>query len=98
MGCDTKTDKILTEIPVFTPTKEVATAVVADGVITLTLAAGILSTSVDGKTVTMTPNVGVGQTAIVWKNTTTVSHDATKILILRNNIAATETTSGTDVF
>ena len=98
VGCDTKTDKILTEIPIFTPTKEVATAVVADGVITLTLAAGILSTSVDGETVTMTPNVGVGQTAIVWKNTTTVSHDAAKILILRNNIAATETTSGTDVF
>jgi hypothetical protein len=55
-----------------------------------------LSDSVDGETVTMTPNVGVGQTAIIWNNTTTVSHDAAKVLILRNNIAATETSSGTD--
>ena len=95
-GCDTQTDIILTEIPVFTPTKEVAVAVVANGVITLTLAAGILSASVDGETVTMTPNVGVGQTAINWNNTTTVSHDASKVLILRHNIAPTETSSGTD--
>ena len=67
MGCDTKTDIILTEIPVFTPTKEVAVAI-----------------------------VGVGQTAIIWNNTTTVSHDAAKVLILRNNIAETEMSSGTD--
>jgi hypothetical protein len=31
VGCDTKTDIILTEIPVFTPTKEVAVAIVAGG-------------------------------------------------------------------
>ena len=96
VGCDTKTDIILTEIPVFTPTKEVAVAIVADGVITLTLAAGILTANVDGETVTMTPNVGVGRTAIIWNNTTTVSHDAAKVLILRNNIAETEMSSGTD--
>lgn len=96
VGCDTKTDKILTEIPVFTPTKEVATAVVADGVITLTLAAGISSDRIDGETVTMTPNVSVGQTAVTWNNTTTVSHDTAKVLIMRNNIAETATTSGAD--
>ena len=96
VDCDTKTDKILTEIPVFTPTKEVAIAVVADGVITLTLAAGISSNSIDRETVTMTPNVSVGQTAVTWNNTTTVSHDTAKVLILRNNIALAATTSGTD--
>ena len=76
VDCDTKTDKILTEIPVFIPTKEVAIAVVADGVITLTLAAGISLASVDGETVTTTPNMKVGQTAIIWDNTTTVSRGA----------------------
>ena len=73
-----------------------ATAVVADGVITLTLAAGISSDRIDGETVTMTPNVSVGQTAVTWNNTTTVSHDTAKVLIMRNNIAAAATTSGTD--
>ena len=96
VGCDTKTDKILTEIPVFIPTKEVAIAVVADGVITLTLVAGISSDSIDGETVTMTPNVSVGQTAVTWKNTSTVSHDTAKVLIMRTNIAVAATTSGTD--
>lgn len=76
MGCDNKTDKMLTESPIFTPTKEVVITVVADGVITLTLAAGISLASVDGETVTTTPNVKVGQTAIIWNNTTTVSRGA----------------------
>ena len=96
VDCDTKADKILTEIPVFIPTKEVDIAVVADGVITLTLVAGISSDSIDGETVTMTPNVSVGQTAVTWKNTSTVSHDTAKVLIMRNNIALEATTSGTD--
>ncbi len=96
MDCDTKADKILTEIPVFTPTKEVAIAVVADGVIPLTLVAGISSDSIEGETVTMTPNVSVGQTAVTWNNTTTVSHDTSKALIMRNDIDVAATTSGTD--
>ena len=96
MDYDTKTDKILTEIPVFTSTKEVAIAVVVGGVTILTLAAGISSNSIDRETVTMTPNVSVGQTAVTWNNTTTVSHDTAKVLIMRNNIAVAATTSGTD--
>jgi type IV pilus assembly protein PilA len=52
-------------IPAFTATKEVASAVVADGVITVTFASGI-ATGVDGKQFKMTPQPN--ETNIIWKN------------------------------
>ncbi|WP_395405090.1 pilin [Pseudoduganella sp. UC29_106] len=56
----------------FKPTKEVASATVADGAIVLTLATGI-STAADGKTITFTPTLTAGDSTMKWKATTTVT-------------------------
>ncbi len=71
-------------IPVFTATKEIASAVVAaEGIITVTLANGI-GAGVDGKTITFTPTVGTS--SITWKNTHTVTNAAAIALIEKTNI------------
>lgn len=70
-------------IPAFTPTKEVASATVTDGVIVATLASDI-GTGVDGLTITFTPTVGTSNTT--WNNTTTVTHAAALAAIQKNNI------------
>lgn len=69
-------------IPTFTPTREVASVVVTDGVIVLTLATGI-GTGVDGLTVTMTPTPGGD--VLKWTNTTTVTNSYGLDYILKNN-------------
>lgn len=85
-SCDTTTSAAITSIPVFTATKEVASATVADGVIALTLATGI-GTGVDGLVITMTPSTtNAEQTTITWKNTTTVTNASALDLIKKNNI------------
>lgn len=81
-GCNTTAAGAVTEIPVFTPTKEVSGASVAAGIITLTLATGI-GTGVDGQTITITPNISGSQ--ILWANSTTVSNAAAKAAIEKNN-------------
>ena len=70
-------------VPAFTPTKEVASATVKDGVITATLAKGIGS-GVDEKTITFTPTAG--NSSVVWTNTTTVTHTDAAALIQKNNL------------
>lgn len=80
--CDTNANGIPAA---FTPTKEVASAVVADGVVTLTLATG-LGTGVNGETVTYTPNIAAGATNLVWRTTTSVTHVAAKAALEKNNI------------
>lgn len=69
-------------VPAFTPTKEVASATVENGVIKATLADGIGS-GVDGKTITFTP--APGSSSVVWTNTTTVTHADAAALIQKNN-------------
>ncbi|MCF7965173.1 MAG: prepilin-type N-terminal cleavage/methylation domain-containing protein [Methylobacter tundripaludum] len=69
-------------VPVFTATKEMASATVAAGVITATLATGI-GTGVDSLAITFTPTVGTS--AITWANTTTVTHPAALAAITKNN-------------
>ncbi|GAB2848519.1 hypothetical protein GCM10027277_15840 [Pseudoduganella ginsengisoli] len=83
-GCNTTAAGAVTVVPVFTPTKEVASATVAAGVITLTLASGI-GTGVDGMTITMTPTVAANGTAVTWANTTTVTNTAAAAAITKNN-------------
>jgi type IV pilus assembly protein PilA len=70
--CDT-TDTVVTSIPVFNKTKEVASATVTDGVITMILGSGIAA-NVDGESIIMTPTISA--TSITWKNT--VSTDLTQ--------------------
>jgi type IV pilus assembly protein PilA len=72
-------------VPAFTPTKEVASASVADGVITLTLATGVGS-GVDGKSITFTPQPG--SSSVLWVNSTDVSHAEAAELIRKNNPSA----------
>jgi len=83
--CNTTAAGAATTIPVFTATKEVASATVTAGVIVLTLASGI-GTGVDGLAITSTPSAVADQTTITWTNTTTVTNTTAKDLILKNNI------------
>ncbi|MCF6235704.1 MAG: prepilin-type N-terminal cleavage/methylation domain-containing protein [Gammaproteobacteria bacterium] len=82
-GCDTNSN----DIPTFIATKEVASAAVDEGVITVTFATGI-TTGVDGLVfiVTPTPNA----TGIIWTNdadaTGTVSSTVAITAIEKNNI------------
>ena len=69
-------------IPTFTPSKEVASAVTANGVITMTLASN-LGSGVDGMTITMTPAISLD--AVTWTNASTVTHPAALAAILKNN-------------
>jgi type IV pilus assembly protein PilA len=81
--CDTGTNGIPADAN-FTATKEVATAAVAKGVITLTLAAGIKANEVDGKTIVFTP--ASGTTAVTWCHTTTVTHPPSVAQITKNGV------------
>ena len=74
-----------------TATKEVASATIADGVITATLGTGI-GTEIDGKTITFTPGVVAGDTALRWTVSTNI--DSTKEpavtqAITKNNVVTT---------
>ncbi len=73
----------LASIPVFTATKEIASATVTAGVIAITLNSG-LGTNVDGKVITFTPTVGTS--SVTWKNTTTVTNATALDLITKQNI------------
>ena len=64
-NCDTTGVNAATLIPVFTATKEVASATVAAGVITMKFANGV-GTGVDGGQVTFTPSTATNQTSMTW--------------------------------
>ena len=79
------TPAVVTSIPVFTATKEVASATVTAGVIVATLATGIKATDVDGKTITWTPTVGTSATT--WGVATSITvPPAVLAQITKNNI------------
>ena len=84
--CNT-TGTTATTIPVFTATKEVASATVALGVIKLTLASGI-GTGVDGGVITITPSTVADQTTITWTTSvdSAITNTTAKDLILKNNV------------
>ena len=73
------------DIPTFTATKEIASATCTAGVIVATLATG-LGANIDGKTVTYTPSLTSGTSAMTWKVTTTVTNAAVLALLTKNNI------------
>lgn len=85
-GCNTTASGAVTSIPVFTATKEVTTATVAAGVITMNLAATGIGSNVDGATITFTPSTVADQTTITWTNATSATNAAAKDLILKTNI------------
>jgi type IV pilus assembly protein PilA len=86
-SCDSSTAAAPTSIPVFTATKELSGATVADGVITATFASGI-GTGVDTLAFTMTPSTAADQTSITWAVTTTVTNETAKQTLIKNSVAA----------
>ena len=81
-ACSTPADNAPGAIPQFTPTREVASANVAQGNIVLTLAAD-LGTGIGGQSVTMTMQPGTS--SLSWMNSTTVTNPAAIEAILKNN-------------
>lgn len=71
-------------IPNFSPTKEVASAEVDAGEITLTFDTGI-GDGIDEKTITMTPRAVPGAATLLWDNTTDVENDVAELAITKNN-------------
>ncbi|WP_343728408.1 pilin [Duganella sp.] len=70
----------------FTATKEVASANVAAGVITMTFAASGVGNGVDGTVVTITPTVAAGATNVRWTvNADAVTNTAAKEALVKNN-------------
>ena len=87
-GCSTTTSSAPTSIPAFTATKEVTSAAVAAGVITITFSTGI-GTGVDSKTITITPSTSSTETAMRWTyaagTTNPVTHTAVLAQIAKLN-------------
>jgi type IV pilus assembly protein PilA len=82
-NCNTSTEAAPTSIPAFVPTKEVATATVEAGTITVTFAEGI-ATGVDELAFTMVPTAN--DATIAWANDATdITNTAAKEAILKNN-------------
>src|SRR5471032_3679948 len=81
-GCTTTV--ATANIPTYTPTKEVASATVTDGVILVTFASGVGS-SVDGTTITMTPSVAAGSSTVIWRSVASTTNTAAKNAIEKNN-------------
>lgn len=77
-------------LPTFTATKEVASATVnANGVIVLTL--NDIGKLTVGKTITMTPSLATGGTAMTWANSTNIvqtENPAAYAAIIKNNIGS----------
>jgi type IV pilus assembly protein PilA len=86
--CDT-TGTPVTSIPVFTATKEIASASVTDGVITVIMSTGINS-EVDSKQFTVSPSTTTDQTSLTWTMragaTDPITHKAALAALLKNNI------------
>lgn len=73
----------------FTPTKEVAdvTLTATSAAIVAELGTGI-GTDVDGETITFTPTLDAGSTAMTWETSTTVTQAAAAAAITKNNIGS----------
>nr|WP_278356930.1 pilin [Acinetobacter lwoffii] len=73
----------------FTATKEVASATVADGVITVVLGTGI-NANVDGKKIQYTPTAGT--TNLTWCVATNSTHAAAASAITKNSVGTCSVT------
>lgn len=84
--CNTTSAGTPTQIPAFTATREVASATVTDGVITMTFGTGI-GTNVDSGVVTFTPSTTIDQTTMRWTAAITsgVTNTQAAALLTRNN-------------
>ena len=86
-ACNT-TGGTVTGIPVFTPTKEVASASVATGTITMVFA-GNIGTGVDGASITFTPSAVADQTSVTWAvGAAAVTNKAALAALIKNNLGS----------
>jgi type IV pilus assembly protein PilA len=81
-GCSTTAAGAVTNIPVFVATKEVASASVTDGTITMVLGTGIAS-DVDGKNIVLAPTPNA--TAVKWAGSTTSANQTVISYVTKNN-------------
>ncbi|MGB8695017.1 pilin [Acinetobacter sp.] len=88
-NCDTSSNGI----SVFSATKEVASATVTDGVITMVMASGINAAGVDGKKIAYTPTLNA--TSITWCIATNITHAAGKELVEKQSIGTCAAPTGT---
>ena len=87
--CDTSSNGI----SVFAPTKEVASASVTNGVITMVMASGINAAGVDAKKIAYTPTLNA--TSITWCISTNITHVAGKELVEKQSIGTCAAPTGT---
>ena len=84
-NCSTTDAKAATLIPIFTATKEVASASVTAGVIKMVFAAGV-GTGVDGGEATFTPSAVTDQTSMKWTVTVDkISNQQASTALTKNN-------------
>lgn len=82
-ACSTSSEAVPSAIPAFSATREVASAGVLNGDITLTLA-NDLGTGLGGQTITMA--LRTGSSSLTWFNSTSITNTAAREAILRSNI------------
>ena len=85
-NCSTSTTAKPSNISTFAATKEVASATVANGIITLVMATGINASDVDGKKIQYTPTVN--STNITWCMNTNITNAAAKDLIEKQSVGS----------
>ena len=84
--CTTTSTSAPTMVPAFTATKEVGSAAVSSGVITMTFATGV-GKGVDGLAVTFTPSSADNQTSITWTvDAGKITNEQAKTALTKNNI------------
>ncbi len=85
-ACDTTSSGTPTSIPAFTATKEVASATVTDGVITLKLGTAI-GTNIDGGGVVITPIVDATSPSLIWKQCpdSSLTNTTAQTMVKQNN-------------
>jgi type IV pilus assembly protein PilA len=86
-GCSTTASGAETSIPVFTATKEVGSASVTNGKITLNLASGI-GTNIDTKKIEFEPILNTNDTTLRWKITTDIGNTAVANSVTKNSTAS----------
>lgn len=86
-ACNTTAAGAETTIPVFTGTKEVASASVSGGKITLNLANGI-GTNIDGKKIEFQPRLNDNDTTMRWTITTDIGNTAVANSVTKNSTAS----------
>ncbi len=75
-------------IPTFTSTKEVQSATVSGGTITLTFKSTGVASGVDGSTITFTPHLNANDTTMRWTIVSNATNTAVKNAIEKNSVAS----------